>query len=250
MLEGYYVLALAVIGPHNRAVNEYYLTVVRHRANLITLIEQSYPDERQRGWIFAVVLTFIFRLFNDYLSQLLALPPPDTTGVPSPEAPPIPPFADIRLDLQRGRLASLTEVPPGLFAPIHQPPAPQSPSRLAADPSTRVTGSVGGSGVSSSGTSGSSNNAQRRVVECPNQNPRLKVAWRETGRGSIFGEGSPYHDAAQPNRKARVESDTPGLRVCLPMALRGVCYDNCTGKHGELTAREEQRVAQKGGLQL
>jgi hypothetical protein len=95
MLEGYYVLALAVLGPHNRAINEYYLMVVRHRANLITLIEQSYPDKRQHVWIFAVVLTFIFHLFNDYLSQVLALPPPDTTGVPLPEALPVPPFADI-----------------------------------------------------------------------------------------------------------------------------------------------------------
>jgi hypothetical protein len=46
-----------------------------------------------------------------------------------------------------------------------------------------------------------------------------------------------------------VPADCPDdRRVCLPMALVGVCFSNCTGKHATLTPNEVQRVAEAGCL--
>ena len=39
-------------------------------------------------------------------------------------------------------------------------------------------------------------------------------------------------------------------RICLPMALRGICYSNCGGYHGALTPNEVQAVAAAGGYRV
>ena len=251
-LEGYYVLALAVMGEHNRAVAAYHQHVMLDRVNLITLIEQYYPQEGDRHWVFATVLTYIYRLFNDYNMQLLAGGEPVTLGVPAAGAPVVPPFEDIRQYLGRGRLKLLTEPPPGLFAPV---PPPLNPGGLRAagmEQGGLDGGAIprGGRGGAAAGGGGAGGADQRRAVERPNQNPGLKRAWEESGHTRVFGEGAPYYDASQQNNKARIESDTPGLRVCVPMAVRGICYSNCTGKHDELSRAEVQRVAQRGGLHV
>jgi hypothetical protein len=58
----------------------------------------------------------------------------------------------------------------------------------------------------------------------------------------------PFFDATTRGSKKVVPLDRPGVRICLPMALRGACYDNCTGKHDTLSAAEVRRVAEAGNL--
>jgi hypothetical protein len=88
-------------------------------------------------------------------------------------------------------------------------------------------------------------------VKKPEQNLNLKRAWVAAGHPNIYGPGMPFHDpAALPNKRKVILSDTAGKRISLPMALRGVCYSNCTGKHGTLSDGEVRRVVEAGGLAL
>jgi len=237
-LEGTYVFYLCIYGRYNRAVTAFYADVVRDRGTLISQLELFFPNILERRTIFAVVLTYIFRLFNDYTSGLLSVGPATATGTPAAGAPAVPPFYEIRQALVAGRLPWLTTLPPGLLVPADNP-APAAPPALPRQqvPPAAPAGSA-------PGVEG------RRAIERPDQNPQLKAAWRASGHQTVFGEGSPFRDTSQPNNRKLVDSDTQGKRICLPMALRGVCYDNCRGKHETLSLGEVRRVATAGNLQV
>ena len=82
----------------------------------------------------------------------------------------------------------------------------------------------------------------------PNQNTNLKQAWSALGHTGVFTGNSPFRDATKPGNKMIIPSDTPDVRICLPLALTGTCYDNCKGKHGPLSEAEVKRVATAGGM--
>ena len=89
-------------------------------------------------------------------------------------------------------------------------------------------------------------------MERPEQNANLKAAWAASGHAQIFRAGSPFHDPAQPRGRREILrlAGNGNQRICLPMALTGVCYSNCGGYHGVLTQAEVTAVAQAGGLQV
>lgn len=253
-LEGYYCLLAVVTGQFNRATVAYYNEVVRDRTSLIERIKQNYPDVGQQRYIYLIIMTYIFRVTNDYLGRLLTGPAPLGVGVPAPAAPAVPPYGDIANAIALGQIMMLTAPPPQVLRPIQRPLAgfeyqgpyppapggwqPQSPPVPAPAPSGGPPGAETPGGPS------------RTQVERRDQNPQLKRKWAELGHTSVFGVGSPFHDESLPNNKKVVMSDTPNKRICLPMALNGVCYSNCGGKHGPLNSAEEQRVAAAGGFEL
>ena len=69
---------------------------------------------------------------------------------------------------------------------------------------------------------------------------------------SIFGATDPYRDAGAPGNKRVIMrlAGNQNQRICLPMALRGICYSNCGGYHGALTPNEVQAVAAAGGYRV
>ena len=143
-----------------------------------------------------------------------------------------PSFDDVHERLALGQIETITVVPPDVLQQM-APTAPTAPPRAAA-------ANPGGGG------SGSDRNVP---VNRPNQNPGLKAAWAATGIASIYKAGSPYHDPNAPRGK-RILADDEKTRICLPMALKGKCYEGCGGKHTPLTPTEEKRVAAEGGLTI
>jgi hypothetical protein len=131
----------------------------------------------------------------------------------------------------------LTTVPPDVFK--QQEPEMPRPPRGGG-------GNAAGGPEIHAGDTPSDDNKTR--VDRPNQNANLRSAWAATQQPKIFGLQSPFYDTTARGNKKVVPSDRPSVRVCLPMALRGSCYDNCTGKHDTLSAAEVRRVAEAGNL--
>ena len=105
------------------------------------------------------------------------------------------------------------------------------------------------------GSSGSQLGGDNSPVHNVTQNLKVKRSWTRKKEevpeiNGVYDAPSPFHDPAARGGKRIVPSDTPNLRICLPMALTGHCYRNCKGKHGVLSATEVQRVAQVGGLTI
>ena len=114
-----------------------------------------------------------------------------------------------------------------------------------------MSGAGGGDGGRrAGGANDHDRNPERTTDERPNQNENLRTAWAATGRSGIYEEGSPFRDESQRNNRKVIPSDTPNVRICLAMALRGRCYANCRGKHEALSEAEVRRVAEAGGLTL
>jgi hypothetical protein len=61
--------------------------VVNIQNNLITNIKQFYPSMEQCHLAWALILMYIYHLFNDYFKQLLATNTPVATGNPALRGP-------------------------------------------------------------------------------------------------------------------------------------------------------------------
>ena len=133
---------------------------------------------------------------------------------------------------------SLAQVQPTGVPPAHQVPAGQPGVQQQPPPGQQPPPNAFGQ--------------QRNRVENPTQNPNLKAAWAASGHTAVFGVGAPYYDATQCNNKRIVMRLTGNAQqcICIPMAVKGVCYDNCNGYHGALTQEEVRAVATAGGLQV
>ena len=215
-------------------MQDYRANILDRRSEIITYIEQMFPNPVHRRTAWAVVLMYIYRMMNDYLTRLLTAQPPTITGTPAVGATPVAPdFSYIMEELVSGRLLQITSLPDDFF----EMPAAPLPMPQWLGP----TGSSGaGDGGSSSGTSGGGGRPEWRViVRRPDQNPELKRAWAATGITGIYSPGTPFRDdESMPNKKCIIQSDTPGTRICIPMAVTRNCYDNCKGKHGPLSTAE------------
>jgi hypothetical protein len=218
LLEGYYVLLLAVLGEHSRVVVNYKAHIYDQSHTLQHSLDSAFVDERELRGAYLIVMTHIWRCTNEHLAGCLR----GQVGLADPS------YDDVARELIRGRLRFLTEVPPDVLK--QQEPA-QRPGQQAE-----------GGGGQDGGDQG------RNRVERPNQNDNLRNAWALTQHPRIFGPTSPFYDANTRNHHKIINSDQPGVRICLSMALKGSCYDNCTGKHAELSPGEVQRVARVGNF--
>ena len=90
-LEGYAVILLALCSKHNRAVQDYRANILDRQSKIITYIEQMFPNLVHHCTAWAVVLMYIYRMMNDYLTRLLTAQPPTITGTPVVGAPPAAP---------------------------------------------------------------------------------------------------------------------------------------------------------------
>ena len=193
--EGYAVILLALCSEHNRAVQDYRANILDHQSKIITYIEQMFPNVVHHCTAWAVVLMYIYRMMNDYLTRLLTAQPPTITGTPAVGAPPVAPdFSYIMEELVSGRLLQITSLPDVFF----EMPAAPLPMPQWLGP----TGSSGaGDGGSSSGTGGGGDRPKWHViVQCPNQNLELKSAWAATGITGIYSLGSPFCDKSMPKK--------------------------------------------------
>ncbi len=136
--------------------------------------------------------------------------------------------------MQGNFLNNLTMLPSTFYknAPVQRPALPADAlPRQGGAPLAGASG--GGSGAALAGGAGRGD-PNHRVVNLPHQNPNLKAVWAVTGIRSVYGLASPFYDPNMPKNRKVVLSDTP---------LTGICYHNCTGKHGMLTAVEVNRAA-------
>ena len=211
-----------------------YRDEIINRINAIQVgVETTYVDESQRRLVYLKVMVYIWRQSNRFIADMLAATPGAVVRPPY--------YGQIEDDLNNGRLIYITEVPPGLARPVPPRPPPSTPVGQGARESDR-----GGRGGGRGG--GPSDDASRRQVEDRSNNPNLKRAWAALNLTGVFTNGSPYRDGT--NKKV-VPTDRPDTRrVCLSMALVGVCYSNCRGKHEALSDTEVQRVAEAGSLVL
>ena len=178
IIEGYYVVLACFAGTNNRAVNNFYQNVVQCRTMILTELDLLYPDPVKRKVAFVKILTYIYRVFNDYFKKLAANQVPTAAGVPAVGAPATAPsFDKIAESIADGTVLTITEVPemllecctPAGLMDISQaeegggpPRAPAGPARPAPDAGDRA------------------------IVKKPEQNLNLKRAWVATGHPNIF----------------------------------------------------------------
>ena len=243
LVEGYFVLSVCMLGQTaSRLVQAYRTDLLQRLSGIISMIESRYYDSGQKNMAYLLALSYIWHATDSYLRELLYRPA--TTTEEASTVPP-PDYGAIARHLQVGTLEYLTTVPPGLLEPQQQP----SPLTQHQRSGTGSGSSTGGHN-SGGGKGGSPSNSGKKctVVERPNQNVNLKRAWAAKGLTSVFGPNSPFHDPDTKDKEKLVNSDQSGVRICIPMAVTGKCYDNCKGKHGPLSAAEEKRVSEAGGL--
>jgi hypothetical protein len=225
LLEGYYVLLLAVFGRLSRVVINYRVHVYSQAHHLQSRLDMDFIDDRERRTAYLIVMTHIWRCTNEHLAGLLS-----GRVMSDPE------YNRIGQEIQRGRLMFLTTVPPDVLRQQDpEMPRPRGGGGNAA----------GGPEIHAGDTPGDDTKTR---VDRPNQNANLRSAWAATQQPKIFALPSPFYDTTARGNKKVVPSDRPSVRICLPMALRGSCYDNCTGKHDTLSAAEVRRVAEAGNL--
>ena len=187
-------------------------------------------------------MMFVHRITNAHLSSVLSTATlPTAVELNNRQGPAYDHIVD---RLAWGTLDFITTLPPDLMS-----------NRSPLTGALRAGGGGGGGGGPAGadggggGPPGGPANQQRRRVELRNQNRNLKDAWAALNHASVFGGNSPFRDENNPPRyRVEVMSDQPPQRICLPMALTGVRYDNCRGKHGPLSAGEVQRVCTAGGF--
>jgi hypothetical protein len=92
--------------------------------------------------------------------------------------------------------------------------------------------------------------SNQQEITHPKWNQNLKSAWTTLGAGGLYAVGSPFRDKDQPNKKCRIPSDTPGVQICLAMAMKDTWYTNYNGLHQPLNKSKVQQVAQAGHLNV
>lgn len=236
ILQGYYLLMVSVCGQHNRAVANLYTNVIQNCDQFVRDLQARYPDQARFAYVGLLIEVFIFRRMNRYITSLLAAAPVAAIGggtVPCPD------FMEIRTGLENATLMTLTELPRSIASYVSPFQAPEStlpPREVEPVPRTPLK------------EKGPKDNRQQ--ISHPEWNQNLKRAWSTMGITGLYGVGSPFRDESRPNNKRIIMSDTPNVRICLSMALNGLCYSNCTGLHQCLNANEVNRVATAGGMTL
>jgi hypothetical protein len=230
LLEGYYVLLLAVFGQYSRVVVNYHTHIYSQSASLQSRLDLDFVNDRERRTAYLIVMTYIWRCTNEHLAGRLS-------GKPMSD----PDFNEIGRELQKGRLLYLTVVPPDVLRQQEPEPTRARGGGDSLPPSSRQDSDPGDAAAAE---------AAKTRVEKPNQNVNLRTAWAATQHARIYSPQSPFYDPTARQNKKVIPSDRPSVRICLPMALRGGCYDNCTGKHGVLSEAEVQRVAEAGNLTI
>ena len=236
LLQGYYLTMRSVAGRHNRAVTNLYNAIIVDVNELSRQIQNRYRTPAQFAYVCLLIETYIFRKMNAYIVSLLSNPAPAVIGGGTA----IPPdFMRIRESLNDGTLLYLTELPPAIASYVTQHPTTPAAGQLP-PVVDEIREPAGGTRTTTT--------AAREQISHPEWNQNLKRAWSSSGAVGLYSVGSPFRDESQPNNKRRIQSDTSGVRICLAMALNGVCYSNCNGLHQPLNASEVQRVATAGNL--
>ena len=228
LLEGYYVLLLAVFGEYSRVVVNYKDHVYSQAHLLQSRLDLDF-GETERRTAYLIIMTYIWRCTNEHLAGRLS---GRVMGDPD--------YNEIGRELQKGRLMYLTMVPPDVLKQA-EPESSRPRGGGPRPPASRGSDTPSGD---------SSPDDTKTRVERPNQNVNLKSAWAATQHARIYGPQSPFFDAAAKQNKRVIASDRAGVRICLPMALRCGCYDNCSGKHEALSEAEVRRVAEAGNLTI
>jgi len=259
-INGYLVFLRAFLGVRSRLYITY--EALANETDCITsTIVNMCLDERERRGMCLLILTWVWRETDHYLTKIVNFQPPAASPTLVASAVVlVPAYSDIVTHLRSGRILFLTTLPPALISvrgptgitgeqvggmamwpPRPGPPAPPSP----APPPIAPPGSGGATPPPPAGR------PRQQAVDLSSQNPRLKAAWAAAGHQNLYGDGSPFRDATQPSNRRVVKSlDNPAMSICLPVALRGSCFSGCTRSHDPLSPRDEEHVAQVGGLAL
>ena len=191
------------------------------------------------------------------MQELLDGPVP-TAAAPTPVTP-TSRYGRIMECLQSNTMSTLIDLPEGLFAnPRVMAPPVGNLQRAVGDPPNNQDRNLGGRNGRDQGgarNGGGPNDADRRhpVYTDPAWNQPLRAAWTASGNRGLFSVGAPFHRPNNPpNNRQDVYRDPPSNneRICLSMACKGECMDNCGKYHGPLTDGEQRRVADEGGLRL
>lgn len=234
-LEAFYTLFTAMFGAGNSLMTNYRANVVDRIHEIERLIRLNYTKCQADACL--RVLIMVFRCFNEAFEGLMNGPIP-TAAVPIPRPQDHIPFRDVEQCLLRGNiLTQIDLIEQDILRPV---PGRETPAPAPA--SAPAPAAAAGSG------------GRTDTITITNQNRDLKLAWSNSGHTGIYGVGCPYHDPSSSDQNKRKiimrQSGNTRQRICLPMALKGQCYRNCTGYHGSLTSAEVQSVAAAGGLQL
>ena len=249
LLQAFHVMGVSLFGPTCSLNRAYKRDVIDQLLNIEAKIRTDYYDSQRH--VCLIILVHVFRTFNHAASNLINGPMPTALN-PAPSVQ-NPNYIDIAQALLSGRIMFLTDLPPAL-AQVQFSQLPRGPPALPGPPVLPPAGPPAGPPVQPPPVQPAPvpGGGQRTRVENLNQNPELKAAWTALGVDSIFGATGPYRDAGAPGNKRVIMrlAGNQNQRICLPMALRGICYSNCGGYHGALTPNEVQAVAAAGGYRV
>ena len=237
VLQGFYVLLLAVFGGMSRLVQAYHTQVYQQIHGMIPALRELTQHEATELPLqknFCRILIRIRIETNNYLGRCMNSAPGELVEAPD--------FRAVTNAILMNTIAFLTELTPEIqrvFDELERPRGNPTPQRGG--------GGGGNPGVVPPGGGGT----RGERVDVSSQNPRLKNAWRALGHGSVWAADSPAMRAD--GQRKKIEIDEPGQgrkRICLTAALTGQCWFSCGGIHRVLTTAEEDRVARELGLTL
>lgn len=237
-LQAYYVLLVTLLSDHSRLVQAYHDQIVPLIADLTRIIRRRCFTETDRKTTYMKVLLFIWRVTESYLCTLAQSP--NRHSVPAPD------FSPITTAARGGTLGYLTELPATLFNLVNGRGNDYASGAIAPRTTATANPSAPASASRSNVTSPAAATGNERIVDT-SHNPRLRQAWNALGVTSIYrSPGDRFHDTTETtNRNRKKVLGDDGSPLCLPFALTGRCYGNCTHKsrHNRLSDGEERRVA-------
>ena len=75
LVEGYYVLAISMLGQTaSRLVQAYHQDIIQRLSGIISMIESRYYDSGQKNMAYLLALSYIWRATDSYLRELLYRP--------------------------------------------------------------------------------------------------------------------------------------------------------------------------------
>ena len=221
----------------------YHQDVTQNASEIAQMINQNYYNVRGQACV--RVEYFVHRQFDTAMRLLLAGPVP-TAANPRPVTI-APAYSRILECLRNDTLSTLIDLPASLFQAPQQLPPARVPVVDRAPPAA-------GQVVPPGPPNQQPPPAGRRQIRGPEEwAPRLRAGFLAAGFRGLFTEGSPFHRPDNPPRhRARVMRLEPNQaqEICLSMACKGECMDNCPRYHGQLTPAEEDLVAAEGNLAL